>query len=130
MTEDFEIYKCVVCSNIVEVIVAGGGELVCCGKPMEQLREKSHDIGVEKHIPVMEEQINGDILVKVGQFPHPMEQDHYIKMIEVFTDDGMLRKYLKFNQKPEFLIKLNQGLRHARALCNLHGLWKGEKDVI
>jgi len=30
-----EIYKCSVCGNVVEVKEAGGGELVCCEKPME-----------------------------------------------------------------------------------------------
>ena len=29
-----EIYKCEVCGNIVEVLEAGGGELICCGEPM------------------------------------------------------------------------------------------------
>lgn len=30
-----EKYRCSVCGNEVEVINAGGGELVCCGKSME-----------------------------------------------------------------------------------------------
>lgn len=30
-----EIYKCEICGNMVEVNVAGGGELVCCGEPMK-----------------------------------------------------------------------------------------------
>jgi desulfoferrodoxin-like iron-binding protein len=29
-----EVYKCEICGNVVEVKEAGGGELVCCGKPM------------------------------------------------------------------------------------------------
>ena len=29
-----EIYKCEVCGNVVEVKEVGGGELVCCGKPI------------------------------------------------------------------------------------------------
>ena len=31
-----DVYKCNVCGNIVEVLNVGGGELVCCGQPMEQ----------------------------------------------------------------------------------------------
>lgn len=31
-----EEYKCNVCGNEVIVTKAGGGELVCCGKPMEK----------------------------------------------------------------------------------------------
>ena len=34
-----EVYKCNVCGNIVEVKKVGGGELVCCRKPMV-LQEK------------------------------------------------------------------------------------------
>ena len=29
-----EIFKCEICGNIVEVLEAGGGELICCGEPM------------------------------------------------------------------------------------------------
>lgn len=31
-----EKYKCNVCGNEVTVIKVGGGELVCCGQPMEK----------------------------------------------------------------------------------------------
>ncbi len=33
MTEQLQVYKCDICGNIVEVMHAGGGELVCCGQP-------------------------------------------------------------------------------------------------
>jgi len=29
-----EVFKCDICGNIVKVQKVGGGELVCCGKPM------------------------------------------------------------------------------------------------
>jgi desulfoferrodoxin-like iron-binding protein len=32
-----EKYRCSVCGNEVTVTKVGGGELVCCGKPMEEL---------------------------------------------------------------------------------------------
>ena len=41
MTVKKEIYKCNVCGNIVEVLHAGVGELVCCGQPMQLLEEKT-----------------------------------------------------------------------------------------
>ena len=31
-----QVYVCNICGNVVEVKEAGGGELVCCGEPMEQ----------------------------------------------------------------------------------------------
>jgi len=35
MTQINQTYKCSVCGNIVKVIEAGAGELVCCSQPME-----------------------------------------------------------------------------------------------
>ena len=35
MVEISQIYKCMVCGNIVEVVNAGGGTLVCCNQPMK-----------------------------------------------------------------------------------------------
>ena len=32
-----ERYKCNVCGNEIIVTKVGGGELVCCGKPMEKI---------------------------------------------------------------------------------------------
>ncbi|MHA1130762.1 MAG: desulfoferrodoxin FeS4 iron-binding domain-containing protein [Candidatus Helarchaeota archaeon] len=29
-----QVFKCLICGNVVEVKEAGGGELICCGKPM------------------------------------------------------------------------------------------------
>ena len=33
-----EEYKCNICGNEVKVTKVGGGELVCCGEPMEKTR--------------------------------------------------------------------------------------------
>jgi len=41
MTKIGETYRCNVCGNIVEVVHSGVGELVCCGQPMELLKEKA-----------------------------------------------------------------------------------------
>ena len=43
MTERLELYKCNICGNLVEVILSGVGELVCCGEPMEYLEAKKND---------------------------------------------------------------------------------------
>lgn len=36
-TNEGEIYLCEICGNKVQVLEAGGGELVCCGQPMEKI---------------------------------------------------------------------------------------------
>lgn len=124
MTARNQTYKCGVCGNIVEVLHAGGGELVCCGKPMELLKEKSEDLGKEKHLPVIEKTDKG-IKVKVGSVPHPMEEKHYIEWIEILADGIVYRKFLKPGDKPEaeFNIAGFEKLE-AREYCILHGLWK------
>lgn len=33
-----EVFKCDICGNIVKVQKAGGGELICCGKPMNLIK--------------------------------------------------------------------------------------------
>ena len=123
MTELRQIYKCNVCGNIVEVVHAGIGQLVCCGQPMELLKENTVDAAQEKHVPVIEKTENG-ILVKVGTVEHPMEKEHYIEWIEVFANGMSCRKFLSPGEKPlaEFDIKAEAA--EAREFCNLHGLWK------
>lgn len=34
-----EKYRCNICGNEIAVTKVGGGELVCCGKPMERIAE-------------------------------------------------------------------------------------------
>lgn len=124
MTKVREIYKCNVCGNIVEVLHAGVGELVCCGEPMEQMNEKTEDSSVEKHVPYIEKTDDG-VLVKVGQNQdHPMEEKHFIEWIQVIADGEAYRKFLKPGDKPQakFFIKVED--IEAREYCNVHGLWK------
>ena len=125
MVQKGQVYKCNVCGNIVEVLYAGGGQLVCCGQPMQLLEEKTQDEGKEKHVPVVEEK-EGGIKVKVGSVPHPMEESHYIQWIEVITQGGNFRKFLTPGQMPEaeFLVNKQEVLA-VREYCNIHGLWRG-----
>lgn len=123
MTQLKQIYKCSICGNIVEVIHASGGELVCCGKPMELLAEKTQDQGYEKHVPVIEKTEQG-ILVKVGSISHPMEEAHYIEWIEIIADGQSCRKFLKSGDKPEALFEVTAKEVIAREYCTVHGLWK------
>ena len=123
MTIQKQVYKCNVCGNIVEVLHAGRGELVCCGQPMELLQEKTADVGQEKHVPVVEATDRG-IKVKVGDVPHPMEEKHYIEWVEVTNDDGSYRQFLKPGEKPEAEFEIRAQKISAREYCNIHGLWK------
>lgn len=124
MTKRLEVYKCEICGNIVELLHAGKGKLVCCGQPMKLQIENTIDASKEKHVPVIEKTADG-IKVKVGSIAHPMEENHYIEWIEVVTDDNKLcREYLKPGTQPEALF-CSVGVNViAREYCNIHGLWK------
>jgi desulfoferrodoxin len=74
MAERYQVYKCEVCGNIVEVLHGGGGELVCCGQPMELLTENTVDAAKEKHVPVIEK-VEGGYKVKVGEVPIPWKKN-------------------------------------------------------
>uniref|UniRef100_A0A7C4RQ39 Desulfoferrodoxin n=1 Tax=Desulfatirhabdium butyrativorans TaxID=340467 RepID=A0A7C4RQ39_9BACT len=123
MAEKLGIYKCDICGNIVEVLHAGGGELVCCGQPMKLMVENTVDAAKEKHVPVIEKAAGG-YLVKVGSVSHPMEEKHYIEWIELLADGKAYRQFLAPGQKPEAFFAVEAASVSAREYCNLHGLWK------
>jgi len=122
MTELNQIYKCNVCGNIVEVVHASGGTLVCCGQPMQLQKENTVDASKEKHVPVIEKTKDG-FKIKVGSIPHPMEAKHYIEWIEVIDDNKIKRKYLKPGDAPEWEVCCMTKKAIVREYCNLHGLW-------
>jgi superoxide reductase len=123
VTQKLQVYKCAVCGNIVEVLHVGGGELVCCGQPMQLLAENTVDASKEKHVPVIEKTADG-YKVKVGAVPHPMEEKHFIEWIELVADGKAYREFLKPGQAPEAHFCLKAETITAREFCNLHGLWK------
>ena len=129
MTELNQVYKCNICGNIVGVLHTGGGTLVCCGQPMQLMKENTVDASKEKHVPVIEIiKDSNKLKVKVGSAPHPMEVPHHIEWVELIADGKVLRAVLKPGDKPEAEfcdVSLNIAKKvFARAYCNLHGLWK------
>lgn len=126
MAEKSGIYRCEICGNVVEVLDANAGELVCCGKPMQLMETKTQEQeGKEKHVPVLEVEGN-KVTVKVGSVEHPMGENHYIQLIEVMHGDEVVASYRPSpGEKPEatWELEVTEGL-WARELCNVHGLWK------
>jgi len=125
MAKQNAIYKCDICGNVVSVLEAHAGELVCCGQPMDLLEEKTAEQeGKEKHVPIVEFFEKG-IRVRVGSVPHPMEEKHYIELIQLIKGDEVVAgKRLNFDDEPvaEFCNLHIKGLK-ARILCNIHGVW-------
>lgn len=123
MPKQLETYKCSACGNIVEVLHAGGGALVCCGADMELLTENTTDAAVEKHVPV-KEKVAGGWKVSVGSVAHPMTDDHYIEWIELIADGISYKAFLNPGDAPEATFAVDADDVTARGYCNLHGLWK------
>lgn len=124
MAQKLDIFKCEMCGHIVEVLHEGVGQLVCCDKPMQAIKENTVDASKEKHVPVIEKTATG-VKVTIGSVPHPMEEKHYIEWIELLVNGQALRQFLKPGQPP---VAVFAGVRaaavSAREYCNIHGLWK------
>ena len=129
MTEKFDLYKCQVCGNVVQVLLNGVGQLVCCEQPMTNMipREESGNELAEKHTPVIEHEENKRF---VRLRMHPMSEEHYIQFIEVYTKDkkNLHLKFLEPNEIAEFDITNFEDELETLELCNIHGLWRGKND--
>ena len=124
MTKIREIYRCNVCGNIVEVLHAAGGTLVCCGQDMQLMEEQTKDSSIEKHVPYIEKIANG-YKVKVGQNQeHPMSEKHWIEWIQLIADGESQRKFLDPDDKPEAEFETKAEKVSVREYCNIHYLWK------
>jgi superoxide reductase len=123
MTSLNQMYKCELCGNMSEMTHPGDGELFCCTSQMKLMEEKSDEAGLEKHLPLVEN--DGSIVrVTIGSILHPMEEIHYIEWIELLADGIAYRKYLKPGEAPIAEFCLSSVITSARAYCNVHGLWR------
>lgn len=124
MKTPVSFFRCEICGNVVELLRNGGGQLICCGKPMRELKANTTEASSEKHIPVAEKK-DGKIYVEVGSVPHPMTEEHYIEWIAVVTDDGIERISLESSDEPKAVF-CDKDNADVYAYCNLHGLWKAK----
>jgi len=122
MTEKMELYKCKVCSNVVEVTHAGEGTLVCCGEDMTLMEEHTPDIE-NAHFAFVEEL---DEVTKKVVIKHVMTPVHHIEFIEAISNDGkyIKRKYLSETEPCEMSFKCDcKAGFYIRLYCNLDGVW-------
>ena len=119
-----KFYICAHCRNIVEMVYDTDIKLFCCGDEMKELVPNIVEASGEKHIPAVTVK-DGLVEVNVGSVNHPMESVHWIEWVQLVTDKGSQRKYLKPGEAPnvKFLLSDEKPLA-VYAYCNLHGLWK------
>lgn len=122
MKENLNFYRCPICGNIVELIDGNMDRIICCGKSMIKMIANTTDAVVEKHVPVYE-RVDNEIVVKVGEVEHPMEEEHYIMWIEQVSKDKVVRVKLHPESKIEVRFPyISDSVLYA--YCNKHGLWK------
>lgn len=121
-----KFYICPHCRNTAEMIYDTGIKLHCCGDEMNQLLPNTVEASGEKHIP--EVLVRGEIVeVNVGSVNHPMEPVHWIEWVQLVTENGSQRRFLKPGQAPNVKFYLGDEKPLAvYAYCNLHGLWMKE----
>lgn len=126
--EILEFYKCNICGNLVQALVNGGGELVCCGKPMEKLESQNNEEAVmEKHIPVFIKEDN-QYEIRIGEVLHPMLEEHHIMFIQAVSEDknNIQLKILHAGDEPKMRLNEKPEKVTAYEYCNIHGLWEGK----
>ena len=130
MTKKLELYRCDMCNNIIEVLQEGKGELVCCNEPMVLIKNNTSEIDElnDKHIPVIEKEID-NLKIRIGAKRHPMSHEHHITFIQAISSDEkyVKTKFLSIEDEPELNLKTKNDSLWARALCNIHGLFRGDK---
>ena len=126
MKDKIKFYRCPVCGNIIEVINGDVSRVKCCNQPLVLLNANTEDAALEKHVPVYEI-VNNEIIVKVGETIHPMEEKHYITFITLVTDNNVIRYDLKPSDEPIVRFPyVKDSIIYE--YCNQHGLWKKEVE--
>lgn len=118
---------CSICGNIIGIIDDSGAPVYCCGREMDIIIPNVEEASGEKHVPQISRDGN-TIHISVGEQPHPMTEQHYIRWIAIRTKEGNQRKQLRPGEAPEAKFALCEGdeIIAAYAYCNLHGLWMKE----
>ena len=120
--ENLNFYRCPICGNIVELIDGNMDRIICCGKSMIKMIANTTDAVVEKHVPVYE-RVDNEIVVKVGEVEHPMEEEHYIMWIAQVSKDKVVRVKLHPESKIEVRFPyISDSVLYA--YCNKHEIRK------
>lgn len=122
MSFDFtNIIRCKNSGNVIEIIYPGADVDL---DALDVIEAKTEGEGDVKHKPVIT-RVDDGYHVKVGEVEHPMDENHYIAMIELIADGQIHKQYLNPGDKPEATFKIPEADKVcAKEYCTLHGLWK------
>lgn len=121
--KELEFYRCSICGNLLLTLNSSGVNPVCCGKRMELLVPNRTDADEEKHVPKVCHK-HKKVEIKIGEKPHPMEENHHIEWITLQTDKNIYTHFLKDGSAEAcFHVKEHETPLCVYAYCNIHGLW-------
>ncbi|HBD93476.1 MAG: hypothetical protein A2015_09730 [Spirochaetes bacterium GWF1_31_7] len=142
------IYVCKVCGHIE--FEAAPENCPVCFAPKDKFdnnntvftdaMEKSKE-GAVKHIPVVQvvqecglvpEKPCTDILVRIGETLHPMEDKHFIQFIDCYVDHKYVSRIMltpMVNPSVVFHLKETGSKVQIVEMCNLHGHWMKEEKL-
>jgi superoxide reductase len=142
------VFICQVCGHI-EFNTAPDNCPVC-GAPKSKFQQNDNVFedsaanspeGAVKHVPVVTvvadcklipEQPCIDILVRVGETLHPMEEKHFISFLDLYVDNKYVsRLFLSPDMYPGavFHLKTTGSKVAVVEMCNLHGHWINEAGL-
>ena len=130
MTKKLELYRCSICGNLVQVMIEGEGELVCCGEPMKLITPQNSEVDeqlLEKHIPIIKVDPS---MTKVVVPEHPMVNTHYIEFLQTVSNDKdeVCTKFLYPGSEAVMRVDTTNKNIKAHSYCNIHGLYVSEQD--
>ena len=121
-----------------------------CGAPKEsfsqndnvflEAAEKSKE-GAVKHIPAVRvnkvcklipEESCVDVIVRVGETLHPMEEKHHIQFIDCYVDNQYVSRIILTPgvfASGVFHLKTTGSKVRIVEFCNLHGHWQADTDL-
>jgi superoxide reductase len=140
------IYVCGSCGHI-EFDSAPESCPVCGAKKFDQndtvfkdSEEKSKEAAV-KHIPAVTvnkecgfipESACTDVMVRIGETLHPMQENHFIQFIDCYVDQKYVaREYLSPGVNPAACFHLKAEGANVTIVenCNVHGYWMAEESI-
>jgi len=122
MVEKRQVYKCLVCGIVAEVLDVGAGQLICCGQPMRLMAPRDEPDAMHE---LVIEPDGSSVTVRVGSGgPHPMEPGHHVQWIELFANCVAQKLPLTAGDEPEAYFPLVAGEAQIRVFCNVHGLFE------
>ena len=124
-----KFYECRTCGNIITYQRGVRLSASCCGRVMLEMEPNTTDASLEKHKPVLDYK-RKNVLVRVGEVLHPMENAHHIQWVILETSKGYYKRHLMPGGDPvaRFTLQDDEEVRSAYEYCNLHGLWKSARQ--